>query len=548
MKKLVTKEELNDFLDFLDDKPQLKQEHVQPVAVEEQFRLLKVPGYDTLRMFSWQQTCAKEILEAFNTCKAQLLNAKAGYGKTFMGLYALDQMIKQGKLDGTACPYKAFWLSPASVVDQTLDVVEEFFPWLQEQVWFTNYEQLLTKAAALYVRWETVIIEGQEHLVPRWNDIVKPKMIVNDESQYLMRPSAQRTKLIDAGRFDYRLDISATPFSRLIEARSFVLASGRATPSTFIDWANDLAGQCKIDEFSEAAMERLMHELKGCVHRPRGVKPKYHDHYELEIIQFDSKEDAKEYLMAFIEYLKKLAEQGRSGPKGRNEVLAALTAYLKTAERLRAPYYARRAAEWIKQGYQVTLAARFKCTIAKFAWHLINDHGLTRDDISLIWGGITEDLKEEYQGLSLGAQDRYERRKEKNKFQSGRASVCAFTFAAGGAGLSLHHDRPETKPRRSLCTPPYSDKQLVQAFGRSHRITSLSDTKQYCCLYEGTEEESSVLPRLKTKLKSLNKVVGGKESWITMLSAAGLKLLGQDLSGIEVPDDDDSNAEGFAND
>lgn len=104
----------------------------------------------------------------------------------------------------------------------------------------------------------------------------------------------------------------------------------------------------------------------------------------------------------------------------------------------------------------------------------------------------------------FGGQTRLQRQRQIDKFQQGAGCALAmFTLAAGGTGLSLHHNSVRQLPRETYLTPTYNGPEIKQALGRGARRTSLSDTDQYLCWMRGTVEESEVAPRIDAKLHCL---------------------------------------------
>jgi len=137
----------------------------------------------------------------------------------------------------------------------------------------------------------------------------------------------------------------------------------------------------------------------------------------------------------------------------------------------------------VQAGKAAYLAVRFKGTIRRVTQFLVDKHGISRDNISLIWGGgktaknekqkkkekleatpdvlellgelgmSMEDFEladvEDYQDddkdnalthrLRLGTQSKKERQREIDKYQSGKSLFAIYSFKAGGVGLSLHH-------------------------------------------------------------------------------------------------------------
>jgi hypothetical protein len=114
--------------------------------------------------------------------------------------------------------------------------------------------------------------------------------------------------------------------------------------------------------------------------------------------------------------------------------------------------------------------------------------------------------------LQLGTQSSNARQREIDNFQKGKTRICLFTFKAGGVGLSLHHNSPDTLPRETVLAPCYSAIEMVQGLGRAPRLTSMSETIQTMLFYKGTIEEH-IADRVSQKLRCLREVVRQRESW-----------------------------------
>ena len=89
------------------------------------------------------------------------------------------------------------------------------------------------------------------------------------------------------------------------------------------------------------------------------------------------------------------------------------------------------------------------------------------------------------------------------------------TLKAGGAGLSLHHEHKQSRPRYCIIPPTYSAIQLVQLLGRAHRINSLSTTYQDCVWFRGTIEEQ-IAAKVQIKMRSLKEIVSRRETWLDL--------------------------------
>jgi hypothetical protein len=265
-----------------------------------------------------------------------------------------------------------------------------------------------------------------------------------------------------------------------------------------------------------------------------------------------------------------------SAQNPRFQALVELGIFLAAAEYCKRYIFAERMYRDVQNGYAAVLACKFKKTIIAVTKILNEKYGVSRDNISLIWGrgqtqltakqklkakvrenqskfeeaGITmedmmledvddrvlEDLPAE---LRLGNQSKERRQYEIDRFQSGKSLYCIYTYKAGGVGLSLHHtdeqnnykvrrqkngyavieDIPNvpTRPRKATVGPTWSPIELVQGCGRVPRLTSLSDTIQNFLYYKGTVEEEQAFV-VTHRLKCLSKVVRQHEPWADIIT------------------------------
>jgi hypothetical protein len=410
---------------------------------------------------------------------------------------------------------------------------------------------------------ETVIEFGEAHTVYKWKPFLYPIFITLDECHSLKNLGSKQSRIFQAlceikDPNLFILSSSATPFSKVSSAKVFCVSTRHKydflgsknlilTNDNWNNYSKRLASPADPNEFSKAAIKRLIKEFKPYIVTFKNVHRKHKTHNNTMIIPFETKEKSERYDTAWERFQKRKCElEGR-----KNEymlTLAAFTVFRHESELLRADTLARLGKEWTDKGYSVIYATCYKDTIAKATDYLVKDYNVTRDQISLIWGGdskytsngdggsytpleiqnlltlamlgeeidgrklkkIINQLHAEAAGLDdldpsldLGIQTREKRQYEIDKFQTGKSHYCFFTFQAGGAGLSLHHYRPTLRPRRTFLTPTYNEMEMEQGFGRAHRINSLSDTEQSIILYRGTIEER-VLSRMCQKKTCLD--------------------------------------------
>ena len=121
---------------------------------------------------------------------------------------------------------------------------------------------------------------------------------------------------------------------------------------------------------------------------------------------------------------------------------------------------------------------------------------------------------------------------------------------SGGVGISLHHDRPTTKPRHIILPPTWSAIDLAQALGRVHRLTTISDTTQEVLWYAETREQD-VKKRVELKLQCIAKAIVAKEQFVdTFMKAIGEEIDADELASAaeqtrhetDLPDKDDTDS------
>ena len=502
----------------------------------------------------------------------------------------IEAKFTEGK---TYSPWAYAYITKASIVEQTERVLaEQFSINTVTDVHVINIEQLRASFGELMVSCQTVVEQGEEHIKWTWKNFVHPCVVFLDECQTVKNEDSQQSQIMQAFNElkteTYQIYFSATPFMRVAEAKCFAVSTrlpikfGVGTqPLSNNNWsvfAKRIAAPAEPEEYSPPSVERLMEVLKDYIVDVKGVRPQFKATNTTQLIDFQTEDEAKFYHQAWARYeaiMAKIKGYNLSGSHSRFLILAQFTVFRKAAELCRCEYFAKVMYDIVQSGQQVAaLAVNFKGTIRKTTDILVNKYGVSRDDISLIWGGgktgpskkqkakqavetnetlqkLMKELglnldslhlsdvedyvdEEDDPKLRLGTQSLKQRQVEIDRFQSGRSHYAMFTFKAGGVGLSLHHtdeqtkfkcrrkkngwvhveDIPNVPTRQRVCilAPTFSAIELVQGLGRCPRLTSLSDTPQTVVFYKGTIEER-VAAIVSLKLRCLRKVVRTKESW-----------------------------------
>lgn len=549
------------------------------------------------KLFWFQKRDAKIALDKIlnEKLRAVLLLGGVGTGKTYIVAAILRRLLDANwHKQYTRSPYPYIYVTKASIVEQTKRVLEKQFSITSSDVLVINIDQLRSKFGEMFIDEKIVFDHGQEYCKRTWRDFVYPCMIIWDECQALKNADSQQSQI--AQSFNelpdtFQIFASATPFTRVIEAKCFSVATrvpykfgiGDSSPLTNEHWtsfAKEIASPAEPEEHSPAAIDRLMDKLDKYVIRVKGVHPQYHALNSVQMIDFDTEEDRQFYYTAYERFLKEKAKieamEGISGGQSRFMILVEMLKFRQAAELCRARHLAKAMWEAVNVHHQAAVCAvNFKQTITKIVKILHDDFNVSREEVSLIWGGgakaptkkqklkakleANKDIlaqltaagisfsdidlddveaqaeKEEHDpSLKLGIQSLKERNHEIKKFQSGKSLYCLYTFRAGGVGLSLHHTDEyttqkvrhkesgyaveedialiPTRQRVTFVAPTWSAIELVQGLGRAPRLTSLSDTPQVLIFYRGTIEER-VAHIVSMKLRCLSKVVRAKEDW-----------------------------------
>jgi len=450
----------------------------------------------------------KAAVDAVSKLQSQqgiLLQAHAGLGKTYMVLpvikYLLDNKLLDLKSDW---PMPILWVAPAAVIPQTLEVINQFG--LIGTIFPISYASFRGNLAEK-IYWDKTKHPYYETYLYNWKPMSMPSMVVFDECQGLKNDTSSQTQLswsIPQGV--KRIFISATPYQKVSEARSVVLGVGMTihdepcTTDTVPNLLQRIARWGRPTQLCQAQMERLRKAMQPYAVFVPKVRYKHKTHTRCRLIDFETEAEREHYDGYFQAFKKKCEEQNRNANFGRNEMLVAMQKFREGAEEVRAGRMAKRAIDTVEQGRQTIVVCNFVEPM-RMVYRELKRLGLDEDRISHIVGGQTPTKREA----------------QRQKFQEGKADILLFTMRSGGVGLSLHHDRKEARPRHIIIPPTWSAIDLVQALGRGHRITSISDTTQEVVWYRDTIEET-VCSRVEAKLDCINASVGSRENWVNVFT------------------------------
>jgi hypothetical protein len=548
------------------------------------------------KLYWFQKKTAQEMYSAImKGARGQLLLAPVGVGKTFM-YGALLAKLREEKFHqkiGCMSPWPYLIVTKANIVEQTKRVLENHFGMKHPRdVMVINIDQLRSKFGELFVDEVEEVKDGIEVTTWKWRDLIYPGVIVWDECQILKNSGSTQHKI--AASYNelantYQIFSSATPFTRVAEAKCFAVATRlkqkltgpMETELTNTNWnlfAQMVSSPHNPIDHSPPAVEKFMERMEDYVVRVQNVRPQFHAKNKVHMIDFITAEGKKFYDKAierFTEKKKKidllLGEGGIDKGTASIMTLVAIQQYRLAAESNpdRVLWLANNMYKAVQEGYSAVCAVNFKQTITKCVVKL-NEMGVDRNLISLIWGGASKkasekqvskaaiqadptvmaalaaagitlddlDMGDEVEAnptaddlpkhLRLGSMTQPQRQNEIDNFQKGKSLYCFYTFKSGGVGLSLHHTDEftiqkvrhkksgyafkedianiPTRPRITYVAPTWSAIELVQGIGRAPRLTSLSDTQQLLVFFRGTWEEQ-VAKVVSVKLRCLSKVV-----------------------------------------
>ncbi len=451
-----------------------------------------------------QEEIARKIFNEiwFNLKPGLLLNAQTGAGKTYILASIIKNLLHNNFIEKCKClsPLPIVYITKTSVVEQTKKVLQDEFALdIVNTVHVFNIETLRARFGKLFVKEKVAVVNGQETVEYEWNTNIVPCLVIWDECQILAREESIQSKIAQAinrvlKKIVIQIFTSATPFSRVCEARcfavsthtSFQLGMGEVelTDRNWKQFSHQVAAPGDPMEYNEAAIKRLVEKLDPYIFRIKNIRPKHKAYNGVSKIHFLTSEEKNEYETAWERYQKEKnrieEESEKTGEGSYFQLLAQLTIMRKAAEKCRRYHLAEFMDKSFKEGKSPVCAVAFKGTITGTYRILVEDYGWKRDDISIIWGGSIESLnlkkkvglkiknnklfqealKEEDIDLqelgidlenieekteeqlafeklhNLLTQKPDEREKEKMRFQLGKSRGCFFTFKSGGVGLS----------------------------------------------------------------------------------------------------------------
>lgn len=464
----------------------------------------------------------KALVKLAETNKNSLLVAPTGAGKTFIVGGFIDYLIWSGS-DIFADRFIHFaYVCPLAVVMQVKDDFKRFPHLKDAKRIIVNYEDMRTAngfLAKFVEAKERTLPNGQVETTYHWLDdkSMVPAIFCFDECQKLKNASAQQTQIaralnnISIEAKPLQVMFSATPFAKPIETGSLALALeseyryGRVKDEeSFNAFLREVGRGKDPREASPTFMGDLRDRFEDHIVQVRAseLKFKHRTFNHPMMLEFKDDEQRDEYNRAKDE-LKRGIEDLIFGARSFSyvHVLVLLLRFRQKAELLKAEMLAEEALRLEAKGFNVIIGFNFIETLEK-----VQDI-IGADKVSVIRGGQKPQVRHE----------------EKTKFQDERTHICLLMMKAGGAGLSLHHNKTNNRPRRCLLGFDWDAISMIQVVGRAHRINSESTTRQYVVGFKGTVEER-VFNKVLEKSASLKGFLERKES-------AGDMFLGELLGG-----------------
>lgn len=212
------------------------EEHVEQDIVLDLPELEKNPK---VIPFGFQIRKAKELVRNLHVHKhrANLLLAGTGFGKTYILSAVIAALKRVGYFDDCRSMWPVLYVTKASIVKQTVRVLNDQFGVDEMTCMVTNIEQLRAKLGKMFIHEQTCVVSGQEHTIFTWRPRNIPRLVIWDESQILKNVDSTQSRIaqalnditelshgVEANKVT-QIFSSATPFMRVCEAKCFCVAT-----------------------------------------------------------------------------------------------------------------------------------------------------------------------------------------------------------------------------------------------------------------------------------------------------------------------------------
>ena len=485
----------------------------------------------TLKAFSFQSQASAALVDGLRKHRGMLLQGGTGTGKTYIVAQTIKDSLASLQESDTLGkgPFPVLWICPAATKMQTERVLSAYG--ISRYVMVMSYSSLTspTTGGTMFYKAHTIVHLGKEDMAYEWNNIMLPKLVVFDECQALKNEESTRTNIARSipEKQVKRLFISATPYQRVCEARTVMVGVGMVSEYNALPLSQNtapsvmrsLATYGNPHAYSPKAMSNVKDVMEPYTVALKNVRFKCKARTECVLVDFANDQQRQAYQNSYNEYLQELYRL--RGQTGHGIVAARLVAMLKfrqKAEEIRSPLVAARARNAVEEGSQVIIASNFKGMLRGAHLGLTNNYDV--DDSRI--------------GYITGNQSAEARQRDVDAFQRGEKDYMLLTIQAGGVGISLHHEYESARPRHIILPPTWSAIDLIQCVGRSHRLTSMSNTLQEILWYRGTIEEQ-VAATVENKVSCINRAVAAKEQWASLFAPN----VDDDLGNVDGNADDD---------
>lgn len=187
---------------------------------------------ENCKLFWFQKKYAKQTLDKIIVEKKNgvLLVAGAGNGKTFILGAVIRRLLDMNFHVGrTISPWPYFYITKASVVEQTKRVLENKFNInTVTECMVTNYDQLRATLGEIFLKEKTIVTNGEPHIIWEWRKHINPCVFIIDECHSAKNEDSTQATIINAIANIEDPNVvcifsSATPFARVSESKYFVL-------------------------------------------------------------------------------------------------------------------------------------------------------------------------------------------------------------------------------------------------------------------------------------------------------------------------------------
>jgi len=279
---------------------------------------------------------------------------------------------------------------------------------LAVDVW--SYNEVFSTKNKNFFKEETIEIFGQETKVIRFNlpEQAAPKLIILDECQEIKKEKSKRTKYLDAFLQFPSIKwvfTSATPAVTVWDTMFMTLAMGvtygarHISRETFPEFARTLTLGADPRSANAAALERWGAAIGERFIKPPGDPQKVKALNKVKLFEITDPVNQNMLKNAMKNYLEALERTGRSiDPQG--QVMVAFMVMARAAELATVDTWVADTIHAHQNGYAPVIAIRFVETLKELVMKLCESEyfkskGITKDKISLIWGGNREIKLEE---------------------------------------------------------------------------------------------------------------------------------------------------------